>query len=79
MHSEKKNPYHQYRMNGQVLESVKIEKDLCVVIRDDLKVSSQCGMAYLKANRTLRLIKRTIEFKSEFIMLRLYTSWFVHI
>jgi len=45
MHMGKKNPCYQYRMNGQVLESVKIEKDLGVVIRDDLKVSSQCSMA----------------------------------
>jgi len=72
MNMGKKNPCHQYGMNGQVLELVKIEKDLGAVIRDDLKDSSQCGMAYLSANRTLDLIKRTIEFKSEFIMLRLY-------
>jgi len=69
-----KNPCHQYRMNGHVLESVKIENDLGVVIKDDLKVSSLCGMAYLKANRTLGLMKHTIEFKSEFIILRLYKS-----
>ena len=74
MHMGRKNPRYQYRMNGQVLETVKQEKDLGVVISDDLKVSNQCSMAYLKANRTLGLIKRTIEYKSEFIMLRLYKS-----
>jgi len=74
MHMGRKNPRYQYKMNGQILETVKQEKDLGVVISEDLKVSNQCNMAYLKANRTLGLIKRTIEYKSEFIMLRLYKS-----
>ena len=48
MHMGRKNPRYQYRMNEQVLETVKQEKDLGVVISDDLKVSNQCSMAYLK-------------------------------
>ena len=60
MHFGSKNPCNNYIMNNLPLEKVHTERDLGVLISDDLKVSGQCSQAYVKANRMLGLIKRTI-------------------
>jgi hypothetical protein len=44
-------------MNNISLAKVRVERDLGVLISDDLKVSSQCAQAYAKANRMLGLVK----------------------
>jgi len=61
-------------MKNQQLETVCQEKDLGVMITNDLKVSQQCQQAYNKASRILGLINRTIEYKHKNILLRLYNS-----
>ena len=63
-----------YVMNGVRLETVEEEKDLGVIIRSDLKASSQCTQAYLKANRMLGVMNRTIQYKSREVMLSLYKT-----
>ena len=74
MHIGKKNSHHEYLMNRHKLEQVDYEKDLGVFISEDMKKAKQCGQAYAKANRMLGLLKRTIKYRSEDIMLRLYKS-----
>jgi len=69
-----KGAQHTYSMNNCNIEEVKIEKDLGVIISNDMKMLSQCKYAYAKANRMLGLIRRTIKCKSVDIMLRLYKS-----
>jgi len=64
----------QYFMNNQQLEVVCNEKDLGVLISNDLKVSQQCQQAYNKASKVLGLINRTIEYSYTDILLRLYKS-----
>jgi len=61
-------------MNNQQLEVVCNEKDLGVLISNDLKVSQQCQQAYNKASKVLGLINRTIEYRDTDILLRLYKS-----
>ena len=61
-------------MNNISLEKVRVERDLGVLISDDLKVSSQCAQAYAKANRILGLVKRAIINKEPKIMVRLYKT-----
>ena len=51
-----------------------MERDLGVIITDDLKVASNCQAAYGKASRALGMIKRSIVFKSREILLPLYKS-----
>ena len=63
-----------YVMNGVRLETVDEEKDLGVIIRCDLKASSQCTQAYLKANRMLGVMNRTIQYKTREVMLSLYKT-----
>jgi len=69
--SQKKYPYY---MNNQQLEEVTQEKDLGILISNDLKVSQQCQSACTKAMRILGIINRTIVFRHPDIMLRLYKS-----
>ena len=57
-----------------MLEVLHQEKDLGVVISNDLKVSQQCQQAYSKASRILGHINRTIEYRHTDILLRLYKS-----
>ena len=56
------------------LEKVQEEKDLGVLITNDLKASSQCVQACNKANRVLGMIHRTISYKTKDVLLRLYKS-----
>ena len=50
------------------------EKDLGVLISNDLKVSQQCQQAYNKASKILGLINRTLKYRDTDILLRLYKS-----
>ena len=47
-------------MNGHRLESVDTEKDLGVMVSNDLKVSQQCNQACNKAARMLGMMRRTV-------------------
>jgi len=60
MHICKKIVKGQYFMNNHQLEEVKEEKDLEMLITQDLKVSQQCQLAYNKAPWILGLINHTI-------------------
>ena len=74
MHLGKGNMEWNYVMNKQRLKVVREEKDLGVIITDDLKVSTQCGAAYGKASRMLGLINRTIRSRDPEVMVKLYKS-----
>ena len=65
--------YPVYLPDGKYLEKVSEEKDF-EIISNDLKVSKQCTQAYAKANKMLRVIKRTITYKTTDIILQLYKS-----
>jgi len=58
-------------MSNQQLEDVTQEKDLGILISNNLKVSQQCQSARSKATRILGIINRTIVFRHPDIMLRL--------
>ena len=47
-------------MHDQCLEVVCQEKDLGILISNDLKVSQQCQQAYNKASRILGLINKQL-------------------
>jgi ribonucleases P/MRP protein subunit RPP40 len=55
-------------MNGTMLQDVKAERDLVVVVQDNLK----CVVT--KANRTLAMIKRNFSNFSDEVVLRIYKS-----
>ena len=74
MHLGGHNLEWNYVMSQQRLKVVREERDLGVVLRDDLKVSGNCQQAYIyaKASRMLGLMAR--RFRSLEIMTRLYTK-----
>jgi len=58
MHIGRSNKAYNYSLDGLVLKEAEIEKDLGMMISNDLKVSHQCLSAYNKANRILGIINR---------------------
>ena len=48
-----------YDINGSNVKVVKEEKDLGVIVNQDLRFANQCAVAVKAANRTLGLMKRT--------------------
>ena len=53
------NTLHEYTMGGKILERVKEEKDLGVLIDADLKFYKQTAAAVKKANSVLGFIRIT--------------------
>ncbi len=51
----------EYMMDGTTLESVTEEKDLGVLIDDELKFHKHVSAAVSKANQTLGIMKRTFD------------------
>ena len=74
MHLGKNNTKCQYIMGGQLLQTVSEEKDLGVIISDDLKVTSQCSKVVLTANRILGMISRTFACRNKDVILMLYKT-----
>jgi len=74
MHLGRNKKQYDYTLGNTPLDTVSVEKDLGIVMSNDLKVSQQCTQAYVKANRMLGVINRTITNKSRFILLNLYKS-----
>ena len=58
MHMGYNNRYFDYLMSGSKLESVNEEKDLGVIVSDDLKWEKHWSAAVRKANRILGTIKQ---------------------
>ena len=61
-------------MENRRLEVIAEERDLGVVVSNDLKASNQCRTAYNKAIRTLGMMNRTIVYKNKDTLLRLYKT-----
>jgi len=59
-------------MNGKVLDKVLVEIDLGIMISSDVKSSQQCVVACNKANRVLGMIRKTISYKEQWMMVILY-------
>ena len=66
------NIQQDYFMGGKKLESAQVEKDLGVIVDQSLSGSIQCSVAVKKVNRVLGYIARSIEYKSEEVILTLY-------
>ena len=62
----------EYLMDGVKLEHVNEEKDLGIIISEDLKWEKQCSSAVSKANRILGMIKRNFVDRSKETILLLY-------
>ena len=68
------NGSQDYIMDGTILESSHVEKDLDVMVSTDLKYSSQIDHVVLKTNRLLGMLYRSIQSKIKSVILPLYIS-----
>jgi len=74
IHVGRTNPRFTYTMESQTLDTFDSEKDLGITISSDLKSSNQCIQVCNKASKMLKMIKRTISYKTPEIMARLYKT-----
>jgi len=63
MHLWYNNPRASYYIDNTLLPTGTAERDLGVLIQDNLKVSEQCNKAANTANRILCMINRTFSYK----------------
>ena len=75
MHVGRKNPKHQYLMNGEALASVEEEKDLGVWMQKDLKPSLQCAKAAKDANMALGMLLRSFHYRTKATLIPLYKTF----
>jgi len=68
------NSYVDYFMDATRIQEVHEEKDLGVIVSDDLKWDKQCVAAVKKANRLFGMIKRNFIDRSKATILALYKS-----
>ena len=74
LHFGRKNEKHQYHIGEELLEPTSEEKDLGVIIDEDLKFHRHTALATKRANGALCQIRRTIKYKESEIIIPLYTA-----
>jgi hypothetical protein len=75
MHFGASNKKHQYTMNGQALETTREERDIGVLVTDDLKPAAQCAKAAKTATTVLGQITRSFRYRDKKIFLALYLRY----
>ena len=74
LHIGTKNEHHIYNMSKKCLEQVKQEKDLGIIIDDELKFHKQTAAAIKKANGVLGAIKKSFALLDETTLPMLYKT-----
>ena len=74
LHLGKNNPCYKYYMQGNVLESTEVEKDLGVHIDKNLSFECHIVETVKKAKKVVGMISRYIEYKDQEIMVLLFKS-----
>ena len=74
LHIGSNNNHTSYSMNNTEITKVNEEKDLGVIICNDLKPGKHCTEVVKTANKLVGFIGRTFEFKSEKVILTLFNA-----
>ena len=72
MHLGKRNVKETYTMDGQVLATTRAEKDIGVMVQDDLKPSLHCAKVAAKANGVLGQLSRAVLYRDSTTFIKLY-------
>ena len=82
MHLGKRNSQHNYLMSSNyggklsiLIEKTKEEKDLGVLISNNLKFTGQANKAASEANKKLGILKKTFRFRGTGLWKKLYTTY----
>ena len=75
MHLGRKNPRHNYTINGHTLEETQVEKDVGVMVNRTLKPSDMCAYSAKKANQMLGILRRSFKYRDTIIWPRLYQTF----
>ena len=75
LHMGEQNQKFKYQLGGEDLEAVSFEKDVGVLVSNDLKPSLQCARAATKANQVLGQISRGVSYRDKNTFLRLYKTY----
>ena len=75
LHIGKKNQRFDYKMGQQVLEKTECERDVGVLISNDLKPTQQCAKAAKKAYSVLGRISRAFTFRDKVVWTKLYKTF----
>ena len=75
LHTGRNNNKFMYSMNGLPLEEIQQERDIGVVISNDLKPSKQCAEAARRASVVLGQVSRAFMYRDRITFLKLYTQF----
>jgi hypothetical protein len=75
MHLGRKNNNYDYEMAGQKLEKTREEKDLGVIMSDNLKPAAQCAKAAKTAQTVLGQISRAFQYRDRTVFMQLYKQY----
>jgi hypothetical protein len=75
MHVGKHNPQFEYYMRGTKLKTTEEEKDVGVYVTKNLKPSSQCHRAAVRATAVLNQLKKYFHYRDKRTFVRLYIQY----
>ena len=75
MHIGNKNPKYAYHINNFPVKVITEERDIGVIIQDNLKPSRQCSESARKANGVLTQISRSFHFRDRVVLVELYKQY----
>jgi len=74
LHLGRNNPMHQYRIGADLLESSSVEREVGVLVDDELTMIQQCALVAKKASGILGYIKKSVTCRSREVLLLLYSA-----
>ena len=75
MHIGKNNQKADYYMNGEKLADSEMERDIGIIISNNLKPSKQCSEAARKANAVLGMITKAFHYRDRHVYINLYKQY----